>query len=227
MAIVTRTGINDDRRQPIIDYLQQRKLPDDVRKKIDIPRKDPRFVYFNDTLFRRSFGKVLLRCLSSTETAQAMNEAHSGVCGAHQSGAKLHFQIKRMRYYWPTMIKDYIEYPQSCQPCQFHANFIHQPPEPLHPIMVSWPFNAWGLDMVRPIPKSTEGHVYILATTDYFSKWAEIVPLLSGKKEEVADFIKSNLIYRYVVPRCIITNNGKSFDNKLIVDLCAKFKFKK
>ncbi|GAA0173899.1 hypothetical protein LIER_27406 [Lithospermum erythrorhizon] len=81
----------------------------------------------------------------------------------------------------------------------------------LHPTRASWPFDAWGLDMVGLMPKLSEGHVYILAATDYFSKWAEAVPLLSGKKEEVADFIKSYLIYRYRVPRCIITDNGKSF----------------
>ncbi|GAA0165539.1 hypothetical protein LIER_20920 [Lithospermum erythrorhizon] len=72
---------------------------------------------------------------------------------------------------------------------------------PLHPTTASWPFDAWGLDMVGPMPESVEGHVYILAATNYFSKWAEAVLLLIGKKEEVADFIKSNLIYRYVIPR--------------------------
>jgi len=35
---------------------------------------------------------------------QAMEEAHSGVCGAHQSEPKLHDRIKRMGYYWPTMV---------------------------------------------------------------------------------------------------------------------------
>ncbi|GAA0185763.1 hypothetical protein LIER_33051 [Lithospermum erythrorhizon] len=81
---------------------------------------------------KRSFGEIILRCLSEAEAAQAMSEALSGVCGAHQSGAKLHFQIKRMGYYWPTM---------------FHANFIHQPSETLHPTTTSWPFDSWGMDM--------------------------------------------------------------------------------
>ena len=32
--------------------------------------------------------------------------------------------------------------------------------------------------MVEPItPKSSIGHAYILATIDYFSKWAEALPL--------------------------------------------------
>ncbi|GAA0149120.1 hypothetical protein LIER_08379 [Lithospermum erythrorhizon] len=75
VAITTGSGIHSDWRQPMIDYLQHGKLPDDVHKKIDIRRRVPLFVYFNDTLFRRSFGEDMLRCLSDTEIVQAMNEA--------------------------------------------------------------------------------------------------------------------------------------------------------
>ncbi|KAM1727408.1 hypothetical protein ACFX12_018051 [Malus domestica] len=156
-----------------------------------------------------------------------MEEAHSGVCGAHQSRPKLHFQLKRMGYYWPSMVKDCLEYAKRCQACQFHANFIHQPPEPLHPTAASWPFNAWGLDVVGPItPKSSAGEAYILAATYYFSKWAEAIPLREVKKETVVRFIKEHIIHRYGVPRYIITDNGKQFSNRLVDELCEKYKFK-
>ncbi|KAL0423642.1 UNVERIFIED_CONTAM: hypothetical protein Sradi_0899000 [Sesamum radiatum] len=81
----------------------------------------------------------------------------------------------------------------KCQACQFHANFIHQPPESLHLTVASWPFDAWGLDVVGSLTKSSAGHLYILAATDYFSKWAEAVPLKEVKKENVADFITFNI----------------------------------
>nr|XP_027068875.1 uncharacterized protein LOC113694208 [Coffea arabica] len=155
-----------------------------------------------------------------------MEEAHSGICGAHQSGPKLHFRIKRMGYYWPTMVKDCIDFARRCQACQFHGNFIRQPPEPLHPTVASWPFDAWGLDIVGPLPKSSGGHIFILAATDYFSKWAEAVPLREVKKENVVDFIRSHIIYRYGVPRYIITDNGKPFCNVAMNKLCEKFHFK-
>ncbi|XP_019172511.1 PREDICTED: uncharacterized protein LOC109167896 [Ipomoea nil] len=168
----------DDWRQPLIDYLTDGKLPEDPRKRVDIKRRTPRFIYYKETLYRRSFDGIFLRCLGEEEALQAMQEAHSGVCGAHQSGPKLHFHIKRMGYYWPAMVNDCIDYARRCQACQYHANFIHQPPEPLHPTVASWPFDAWGLDVVGPItPKSSAGHTYILAATNYFSKWAEAVAL--------------------------------------------------
>ncbi|KAL0290126.1 UNVERIFIED_CONTAM: hypothetical protein Scaly_2682400 [Sesamum calycinum] len=95
------------------------------------------------------------------------------------------------------MVKDCIDYARRCQACQFHANLIHQPPELLHPTIASWPFDAWGLDVVGPLTKSSGGHLYILAATNYFSKWAEAVPLKEVKKENVADFIRTHIIYRY------------------------------
>ncbi|KAI5342013.1 hypothetical protein L3X38_009888 [Prunus dulcis] len=137
---------------------------------------------------------------------------------------------------WRQPLIDYLEHGKlpddsrhrsECQACQFHANFIHQPPEPLHPTITSWPFDAWGLDVVGPIaPKSSDGHSYILAATDYFSKWAETVPLREVKKENVVSFIKVNIINRYGVPRYIITDNGKPFSNRLMDKLCEDFGFK-
>ncbi|XP_012856977.1 PREDICTED: uncharacterized protein LOC105976240 [Erythranthe guttata] len=216
----------EDWRQLFVDYLKYEKLPNDPRQRVDIRRRAARFIYYKDTLYRRSFDGAFLRCLGDDEAIQAIEEVHSGICGAHQLGPKLQFRIKRMGYYWPSMVKDCMEYAQKCQPCQFHANFIHQPPEPLHPTVASWPFDAWGLDVVGPTMKSSARNLYILAATFYFSKWAEAVPLREVKKENVADFIRINIIYHYGVPQYVITNNGNPFCNGVIDKLCEKFGFK-
>ncbi|XP_074291013.1 uncharacterized protein LOC141617754 [Silene latifolia] len=90
-----------------------------------------------------------------------------------------------MGYYWPTMVQDCMDFAKKCDACQFNANFIHQPPEPLHPTISSRPFEIWGLDVVGPItPKASNGHEYILAAIDYFSKWAEVVSLMTSLAEK-------------------------------------------
>ncbi|KAA0026262.1 ty3-gypsy retrotransposon protein [Cucumis melo var. makuwa] len=76
------------------------------------------------------------------ESIKALKQVHAGVCGAHQSGQKLQFQLRRMGYYWPKMVQDSMDYAKKCEACQYHANFIHQPPEPLHPTVASWSFEA-------------------------------------------------------------------------------------
>ncbi|XP_060178190.1 uncharacterized protein LOC132608130 [Lycium barbarum] len=182
-----------DWRQTMIDYLCYSILPEDPKRKTEIRRRAPRFLYYKDTLYRRLFEGVLLRCLGEEEATQAMQEAHSGVCGSHQSRSKLHFHIKRVGYYWPTMVKDCLDYARN---------------------------------VVGPLLKDFGSHLYILAATDYFSKWAEAVALKEVKKENVANFIRVNIIYRFGIPSYIITDNGKSFSNKLMTKICELFGFK-
>lgn len=66
-----------------------------------------------------------MRCLVEEEALQVMEEAHFGTCGAHQSGLKLHDRIKRMGYYWPTIVHDCMKYSKRCDAHQFDANFFH------------------------------------------------------------------------------------------------------
>jgi len=62
-------------------------------------------------------------------------------------------------------------------------DFIHQPPELLHLTVAIWPFEARGIDVIGAIsPPSVKGHRFILVITDYFSKWAEAVPLAEVKR---------------------------------------------
>ncbi|KAM1033860.1 hypothetical protein EV1_036928 [Malus domestica] len=42
-------------RQPLIDYLEHGKLPDDPRHRSEIRRRAPRFLYYKETLYRCSF----------------------------------------------------------------------------------------------------------------------------------------------------------------------------
>ncbi|KAJ6810499.1 uncharacterized protein M6B38_156615 [Iris pallida] len=128
-----------------------------------------------------------------------------------------------MGYYWPTMMADAIDYARKCKACQVHADFIHQPSEFLHPTVASWPFEAWGMDIVGPItPPSSRGHRFILAITDYFSKRAEVVPLAEVKTSNVISFLKHHVIYRFGLPRRIIHDNGPQFASHAFYRFCDK-----
>ena len=107
------------------------------------------------------------------------------------------------------MIADAVKYVKRCKACQIHADFIHQPPELLHPTVASWPFEAWGIDIIGLIsPPSAKSHRFILAITDYFSKWAEVVQLVEVKTTNVINFIRHHVIHQFGVPRWIIHDNG-------------------
>ncbi|KAL0290426.1 UNVERIFIED_CONTAM: hypothetical protein Sradi_7050500 [Sesamum radiatum] len=112
-AITIATTNEKDQRTPLVVYLKHDKLPDYNHHKTQVRRRSSHFILHKDVLNRRSFEGTYQRCLSGEEVLEAMIEAHSGVCGAHQSGPMLHFRIKRMGYYWQTMLKDCLEYPKK------------------------------------------------------------------------------------------------------------------
>ncbi|KAG9458313.1 hypothetical protein H6P81_002821 [Aristolochia fimbriata] len=145
-----------DWRQQFLDYLEHKKLSQELKARAYVRRVAPKFCLFNNTLYRRSYDGILLRCVSKEEGQALLSEAHGGMCGAHQAGPKLHLQVKQLGYYWPTMLRDAIELARHCTTCQLHANYIHQPPSPLHPTVASWPFEAWGMDIIEDSRREQE-----------------------------------------------------------------------
>jgi len=92
---------------------------------------------------------------------------------------------------------------------------------------MSWSFDTHSLAVIGPFtPTFSRGHKYILAGTDYFSKWAEAVPFKKVKAEDVTNFIKNHIIYRYGVPSKIISDNALYFRCKAMTKLMEKYKFR-
>ena len=80
-------------------------------------------------------------------------------------------------------------------------------------MVTPWLFHTWGLDLVRPVNPPSRGYIWILVVTEYFTKWAEAVPLCKATGGAVANFIKENIIIRFGVPHRIISDNGTPFVN--------------
>jgi hypothetical protein len=142
-----------------------------------------------------------LRCVSRKEADQILLEMHKCVCGGHQCGAKIYHSIKLVGYYWPRIKADYIKIAKSCHNCQILDNFKYLPPVPLHPTVPSWPFHAWGIDVICAIePPPARGHHLILTVIGYFSKWVEAIPLREVKSNNVINFLEQHIIYCFGVP---------------------------
>ncbi|XP_074306427.1 uncharacterized protein LOC141641672 [Silene latifolia] len=119
-----------------------------------------------------------------------MCDIHSGDCGNHTGGRSLSNKILRQGYFWPTMRKDAIDYVKKCEECQRHAPVSHQPAEHIHPIISPWPFMKWGMDNVGPLPRASGNRTYMLAMTDYFSKWIEAEAFLQESTVQRSDRIQ-------------------------------------
>ncbi|KAL0294883.1 UNVERIFIED_CONTAM: hypothetical protein Sradi_6862600 [Sesamum radiatum] len=62
---------------------------------------------------------------------------------------------------------------------------------------------------------------FLLVAIDYFTKWAEAEPLVRITRGEVMKFIWKNIICRFGLPREIISDYGRQFQERRIQDWCA------
>ena len=56
---------------------------------------------------------------------------------------------------------------------------------------------------------------FLVVGIDYFTKWVEAEPL-------ARTFVWRNIICRYRIPRVLVSDNGKQFDNNAFRDFCSE-----
>ncbi|CAJ2672886.1 unnamed protein product [Trifolium pratense] len=215
--------IDGDWRKPIVEYLEN-PIGSAPRK---IKYRASNYVIIGNELFKKTLEGVLLKCLSENEAYIAISDVHSGACGSHQSGHKMKWLLVRQGMYWPSMLKDCIDFAKGCQDCQKHAGIQHVPASELHSIIKPWPFRGWALDLIGEIkPASSKNQKYIIVGVDYFTKWIEAIPLPNVDQEEVISFIQNHIIYRFGIPETITTDQGSVFTGRKMQEFARQTGFK-
>ena len=213
--------------QEILEYLKENKIPENKSQK-ENQKLITRAKYFkeiNGQLFkkhRQEKGK-LLRVIQRHELEQLLYMMHNHPTARHMGIDATYKRVKE-RYYWNQMYDDIKKYVQTCNACQRFGK--PQRNESLHSIEVGKPFERVGIDIVGPLPKTTRGNKYIVVAIDYLTKWPEAKALSNATAENVADFIYEDIICRHGTPQILLTDQGTHFKNKLVTELCEKFKVK-
>ncbi|KAG7588706.1 Ribonuclease H-like superfamily [Arabidopsis suecica] len=215
-----------DWREPIKRYIVTGELPKNKWQARKMRIVSAKFCLSKDILYKRGVSDPYLLCIFGPEVEIVVREVHEGLCGSHASGRAMAFKIKRMGYYWPTMITDCLKFAQRCKRCQLHAPMIHQPSELFSSISAPYPFMRWSMDIIGPLHRSTRGAQYLLVLTDYFSKWIEAEAYASIKDSAVNTFIWKNIICRHGVPYEIVTDNGPQFISHEFEAFCSEWGIK-
>ncbi|CAL8161972.1 unnamed protein product [Prunus armeniaca] len=64
---------------------------------------------------------------------------------------------------------------------------------------------------------------FAIVAVDYFTKWAEAEPLATITEACVRSFVWKNIICRFGLPRILVTDNGRQFDNARFREFCSNF----
>ena len=65
---------------------------------------------------------------------------------------------------------------------------------------MGYPLDRIGIDVMGPLPLSTQNNKYILVIGDYFTRWMEAYALPSQKAEPVAHKLVLEFISRFGTP---------------------------
>ncbi|KAG7543161.1 Integrase catalytic core [Arabidopsis thaliana x Arabidopsis arenosa] len=223
------TSANDwgaDWRVPIKNFILNGELPSNKWQARKLKIISAKYCIIKESLYKRGVSDPYLLCIFGSEVEIVTSEVHEGLCGSHSSGPAMTFKIKRLGYFWPTMISDCIDYAKRCKKCQMHAPLIHQPSEILSSISAPYLFMRWSMDIIGPMHRSTRGVQYLLVLTDYFYKWIEAEAYISIQDSIVKTFLWKHIICRYGVPYEIVTDNGPQFISNDFEDFCSAWGIK-
>jgi hypothetical protein len=135
--------------------------------------------------------------------------------------------LHRARFYWPTMINNCFRYYKGCESCQKFRDVQLAPTSMLHPMIKPWPFCSWALDFIGQIHHaSSKGHRFVFVTTDYFTKWMEVVPLKNMMHKEVIHFISEHIIHRFSIPQMLTTDQGSLFMSHQVREFAESLRIK-
>ena len=63
---------------------------------------------------------------------------------------------------------------------------------------------------------------FLVVDIDYFTKWVEVEALATITKKNIRSFVWRCIICRFGIPRVLVLDNGKRFDNDSFWDFCSQ-----
>ncbi|KAL6723889.1 hypothetical protein Aduo_018844 [Ancylostoma duodenale] len=201
----------------IMDDLEQGKLSRTVK----FPEASQKYKVA-DFIMNQGFLTIvendrLRRVVPPSKRKEVFNEAHHGVLAGCFGAKKLLRELSK-RLFWESMRRDVILWSEECRDCLCH-NGRHTMVPPLKPIVTSKPFELVGMDILE-MGSTTDSNRYILTVVDHFTKFAGAHAIPTKSASTVARTFSE----RWVAdggrqPKCILSDQGGEFDNKLMQEL--------
>ena len=77
-----------------------------------------------------------------------------------------------------------------------------------------------------PFSTATRQLKFLVVSINYFTKWVEAETLATIMEKSIRSFVWRNIICRYGIPRMLVSDNGKQFDNSAFRDFCSELRIK-
>ena len=128
------------------------------------------------------------------------------------------YDLASARFYWPNIKNDITHYVTKVCRCLKQKSPAVKQREPLHPIIITAPFQMVSVDFLQLEP-SAGGYQYILEVMDHFTRYAQAYATKDKSVKTAAEKLYNDFIVRFGLPETIHHDQGGEFENKLFYHL--------
>ncbi|MCP3666770.1 MAG: DDE-type integrase/transposase/recombinase, partial [Gammaproteobacteria bacterium] len=151
-------------------------------------------------------------------------ELHYSPLGGHLGMDKTLEKVQR-HYYWPKLRQDVLTYLRSCIVCASRQGQGRHYKSPLQPIPVpAQPFVTLAMDIVK-LCRTREGNLFVLVSTDLFSKFVIASAMPDMTAESVAKVWLRDVL-PFGAPARVLTDQGCQFTSELMKVVCESLQVK-
>ena len=209
-------------------YLQHGIMPENHAdfKKIQAMAKE--YCIVEDKLYRKGCVKGRLvhqYYVPKKFRADIMTSYHDHNLGGHQGSLKTFNRI-RSKFFWPGYHLDVDKYVESCVTCQEASMARPYANGPVSRMKVCYPFERVGIDVLGPLPVTSNGNRYIVMLVDHGSKWPEAFPVDKVNATVIANLLYSHVVCRYGAPCELLSDRGSNFLSRVVTKFCTLFDIK-
>ena len=146
--------------------------------------------------------------LRATVIAQHHDVPGAGHLGSDKTAARV-----REVGYWVGMLHDIDQYCRACSVCQISK--LPLPPKALlNSIPVGRPWEMVAIDILE-VPRSYRNNRCLLVIQDYFTKWADAIPLPYQTAVCITNALVK-VVTDYGLPDIIHSDQGRNFESSIL-----------
>lgn len=168
----------------------------------------------NGVIYRKINDSMLL-LLPVILKKEVLKSVHDDL--GHQSAERT-LSLLRTRFYWPSMFSDVSDYCDSCERCKV-GKIGKKVKTTFKSVVAKRPLEIVAIDFTQLEP-GTSGVENVLVITDVFTKYTQAIPTRDQKAKTVAKILLKEWIIRFGVMKRLHSDQGRSFENEVIHELC-------